>query len=182
MTSPDITIPSDARKPRSLAFYLPLVLPSLNVRDRTHWGERHRQKDQLTLEIMAAIGGPAHYPRPPFSFCRITVVRHGKQMLDPDNLTASCKPLLDCLCERSTKHPTGLGIIRDDHPGMVELVVHQQPATGDPCTVVRIEDRPQPFDPSPRKPKKARPPGLKRYPPRKPSKAQLRISAKASRP
>ena len=128
---------------RSLAFVLPLALPSLNVSLREHWGERQRVQTNLHKEIMAAIGGPAHYPRPPFERARITVVRVGVGQLDPDNLAASTKNLIDCLKARSPKNPLGLGIIVDDTPARLELVTTQTRAVdGYPQTLVRIEELP----------------------------------------
>jgi hypothetical protein len=151
-------MPPDEPALRTVAFVLPFVLESLNVRDRKHFAERHRAQDRLCMEVMAALGGPRHFPRPPIAWCRITVVRHGKRLLDPDNLAASNKGLLDVLCERSARHPHGLGIIRDDHPKLITLDVRQRQATGDPVTAVRIDEMPQPLDPLPPKPAKARMP------------------------
>jgi hypothetical protein len=125
---------------RELFFTLPFALPSLNVRDRQHWATRGRQKKRLAQEVMAAIGGPRHYPRPPFASARVTVWRHSPGALDADNLAASCKPLLDVLCSASPRHPGGLGIIQDDAPGVLQLVMHQQQAPrGTQFTRVWIE-------------------------------------------
>lgn len=129
---------------RTVAFVLPFALDSLNVRDRKHWAKRSSAQKDLHYEVMVALGGPRHFPRPPIAWCQITVVRHGKRLLDPDNLAASNKGLLDVLCERSPQHPVGLGIIRDDHPALITLDCKQQLATGDPITAVRIEEVPQP--------------------------------------
>jgi hypothetical protein len=113
---------------RSIEFTLPFALESLNVRDRkSHW-ERSRDKQNMSWHIMAAIGGPAHYPRPPFRKVRITVNRASAKMLDPDNLVGSVKNLADCLCQKSDTHPTGVGIIMDDSPDLLELTVTQSNA------------------------------------------------------
>jgi hypothetical protein len=117
---------------RRVAFVLPLVLSSLNPMLRQHWAERRRQKEALGQEIMAAMGGPAHYPRPPFARALVKVVRLSSGALDPDNLAASCKSLLDCL--------KGV-VIEDDNPRQCELVVTQQTVKrGQESTAVVIEE------------------------------------------
>ena len=97
------------------------------------------------LEVIAAIGGPAHFPRPPFARCRLSVVRRGKKLLDQDNLVSSTKMLCDALCMASKRHPKGLGIIEDDNPDKCEIVVTQVKATGKPMnlmTTVMVEELP----------------------------------------
>lgn len=126
---------------RSLAFVLPRVLPSLNTRLRTHWAKAAHEQAELAWDVMASMGGPHWFPRPPFAKARISVVRHSAGQLDADNLAASCKPLLDVLCVNSRIHPNGLGIIEDDAPAKCELVVTQQRASrGKAFTAVRIEE------------------------------------------
>lgn len=123
-----------------LNFVLPFATESLNVRDRKHWSARSRDKRDMTMEIMAAIGGPRYFPRPSWRNVRITVVRCSGGRLDPDNLVASVKGLLDCLCARSPRHPGGLGIIEDDSSDLLTLEVRQSSAApGAGSTVVRIE-------------------------------------------
>lgn len=113
---------------REITFTLPLALPSLNVALRTHWSQRRNYQRMLANEVMAAVGGPRHYPRPPFARARVLVVRHSAGQLDADNLAASCKSLLDVLCVNSPTHPFGLGFIEDDSSARVDLVVTQQGA------------------------------------------------------
>lgn len=144
---------------REVVFVLPFALPSLNVRDRQHWTVRSQQTEQISQEVMAALGGPAHYPRPPFDRAHVHVVRQSSGELDTDNLYASCKPLLDALCVRSKAHPLGLGIIVDDNPRHCELTASQswQPK-GNAATIVRVEELESlpPLPPKPKpKPKKS---------------------------
>jgi hypothetical protein len=123
-----------------IQFVLPFALESLNVRDRKHWARRSRDKRDISLEVMAAIGGPRHFPRPAWARSKITVVRSSAGRLDRDNLYASTKALLDVLCARSPRHPTGLGIIEDDSEAHIDLIVKQSiAAPGDGSTAVRIE-------------------------------------------
>ena len=126
---------------RSLAFVLPVVLPSLNTRLRTHWAKARREQAALAWDVMVAIGGPHWLPRPPFPKARISVVRNSAGALDADNLAASCKPLCDVLCVNSRVHPHGLGIIEDDAPDKCTLIVTQQRTSrGEGFTAVRIEE------------------------------------------
>lgn len=126
---------------RSVAFVLPLVLPSLNERQRTHFRELSRQQRDLSQEVMVALGGPRHYPRPPFDVARVTIIRHSAGCLDPDSLVGHVKPLLDVLCVNSRIHPCGLGIIEDDTPARCHLVVSQQRATRkEQFTAVMVEE------------------------------------------
>lgn len=126
---------------RSIAFVLPMALPSLNVRLRTHWAKASREQAELAWNVMAAMGGPHWIPHPPFAKARVTVVRHSAGSLDPDSLAGHVKPLLDVLCAHSRVHPVGLGVIEDDAPAKCELVVTQQRAArGEAFTAVRVEE------------------------------------------
>lgn len=123
-----------------IAFVLPFALKSLNIRQRTHWAELSRERKRLIMEVMVAIGGPRYFPRPPFAKARVTVVRSSAGQLDPDNLVASCKPLLDALCVASNRHPGSLGIIEDDNAKQCVLVLKQDSAPrGDGATSVLVE-------------------------------------------
>lgn len=123
-----------------IEFVIPYALPSLNVRDRQHWAKRGRDKSDLSMEVLAAIGGPRHKPFPPWSRVRVTVVRASSGKLDRDNLYASCKSLCDVLCVRSPRHPTGLGICIDDNEAAMDLKVSQTSASpGAGSTLVRVE-------------------------------------------
>lgn len=124
----------------TLEFILPFALESLNVRDRKHWSKRSKDKHAMSMEVMAAIGGPRHFPRPPWERVRVTVVRCSSGRLDKDNLWASAKQLLDSLCVASPRHPGGLSIIVDDSDDRLDLVMKQSSAApGKGSTIVRIE-------------------------------------------
>ena len=115
-----------------LNFVLPFTLESLNVRDRKiHW-VRSRDKKNLNLEVVAAIGGPRYFPRPPWERVRVTVVRCSSGRLDRDNLYASFKSLGDVLVQ--------LKIVVDDTSDRLDLVMKQSSAApGKGSTVVKIE-------------------------------------------
>ena len=71
-------------------------------------------------------------PTPVMKFegkARLTIIRQwGKRgrAFDPDNLVASCKLLIDCLKEPKGRSTYGLGIIKDDSPADIELLVKQE--------------------------------------------------------
>jgi hypothetical protein len=123
-----------------IEFTLPFALPSLNVRDRRHRYQHGKDKKQMHLEVLAAIGGSRYLPREPLERARITVVRHSSGQIDPDGVASTCKNLLDVLCVKSKVHPTGLGFIVDDDAKHIELHVSQESAPkGQGSTLVRIE-------------------------------------------
>lgn len=123
-----------------LSFVLPFALDPLNVRDRKHRYAHGHDKKQMKLEVLDAIGGSRYLPAAPFERARVTIVRCSSQRLDPDGLPAVAKNLLDCLCPQSAVHPTGLGVLRDDSPKHIELIMKQSTAApGHGYTAVRIE-------------------------------------------
>ena len=99
---------------------------SLNKMMRTHWAVRKKSQE----ELMAAVDYSAPRPLPKFTGkTRLTIIRQwGKRgrAFDPDNLVASCKMLIDCLKEPKGRSKYGLGIIPDDDPEHLELLVKQE--------------------------------------------------------
>lgn len=99
---------------------------SLNKMMRTHWAVRKKRQE----ELMAAVDYSAPRPLPKFTGkTRLTIIRQwGKRgrAFDPDNLVASCKMLIDCLKEPKGRSKYGLGIIPDDDPEHLELLVKQE--------------------------------------------------------
>ena len=122
---------------RKIEFVLPFALKSLNKRQRLHWSTLSRERKLLAQEVMAALGGPRYYPRPPIRRVRLTVRRSSYRLLDTVNLWGSAKDLEDVLCVKSATHPAGLGIIEDDDQDHCELIVKQE--RGKPQTRVTIE-------------------------------------------
>lgn len=101
---------------------------SLNTMLRQHWSQRKRKREELWEQVQLA----APQPTPEFTGrVRLIITRQwGKRQraLDPDNLVASCKMLIDCLKKPKGRSRYGLGIIPDDSPGDIELVVRQEKA------------------------------------------------------
>lgn len=143
LDAPIATLLLPEGKAREIAFQIPFALDSLNIRDRKHFGQKHRDQDRLKMEVIAALGGTRYLPRPPFARARVTVVRCSAGQLDADNAVASVKPLLDVLCVASGVHRHGVGIIEDDSPRHIDLVVKQSDARrGEATTLVRVVELP----------------------------------------
>lgn len=111
---------------------IPETAPSPNCYVRAHWTTYQRIKKHwalLVLEAMQASGKPAA----PLQRSRVRIMRYGSRMLDPDNATASMKPLIDGLKAN--------GMIADDSAKHIELHVEQgtRPKDALPCTLVEIE-------------------------------------------
>jgi hypothetical protein len=123
----------------TLRFTLIRPLPLLNVQLRTHWAKRLRERRDLAWQIVAALDCPR--PLRPFTKAKVTVERFSTHTPDTDNLVASCKGLLDCLCPVTDRRQYGLGIITDDNPNVCELHVFARKAARrvEQKTVVTIE-------------------------------------------
>ena len=72
-------------------YHLPLQLISA-ANSREHWAARARR---VKRERAAAIVVHKH-PLP----CTVTIKRHGKRLMDGDNLQAACKALRDGIADR----------------------------------------------------------------------------------
>lgn len=121
-----------------LSFTLPFALKGLNARQRMHWAARKRERDDMKNQVIAAIGGTRYLPfkHMPIEFATIDVCRYSWKPLDPDNLRATVKPLLDVLCVQSATHPCGLNIIADDDEKHLAVTWRQE--RGKPATTVTI--------------------------------------------
>jgi len=105
--------------------------PSQNTRDGQHWARRHRDKGAWWWSIRAAEGF-LDIPRAT-GRRRLTIERHGRKLLDMDNMAAGCKALVDVIKHR--------GLILDDNPAACELVFRQAtPCLLAPFTLVTLED------------------------------------------
>lgn len=86
---------------------LPWPRPPLSANQRLHWSVRHR----LTREIRTTVGWLAKAAQiPPATHVTVTLVwaPGDRRRRDPDNLTASHKPMADALVDA--------GIVPDDCP------------------------------------------------------------------
>jgi uncharacterized protein YjiS (DUF1127 family) len=111
------------------------IPPSANVVMRMHWAERRRLRSTLQWELTAALADIGrklppieHGPKAPKQ--RVTVTVYRPRRLDPDN--AQPKILLDAMRD--------IGLIRNDSPKWLELVVNQCIEKCDCRTEIEVED------------------------------------------
>lgn len=116
---------------------IPRVTPSLNQWQRLHWRRRSALRRRFGEDLLVAMQARRRLERHRLarlkkteSPLRVTIVRHGKRLLDPDNLVGGAKPLIDAMRD--------LGLIVDDDPAHLELTVKQQKAK-EPKMLVLIE-------------------------------------------
>jgi len=109
---------------------IPEPTPSLNPMLRQFWSKRHKDQKRWRWLVRAARLEANYYPAAPIQRARVTVTRHGKRILDTDNLYGGVKGLVDLLVKE--------GILVNDTPDHVELVMLQT-RTKQPKTTVQIE-------------------------------------------
>lgn len=126
-----------------------LAAPTLsgNVLKRMHHRAIKQQQKVWAWEVVGSMLGTR--PAEPLARAKVTIWRHSIGTLDQDNLNAGVKPLVDLLKPLGKPNrlgvlpnPCGLGIIADDSPAHLELVVHQVKETKRTGhrTVVRVEE------------------------------------------
>lgn len=112
---------------------IPEPSPSLNKYAYSHWRVRHADKKRWSsmLAIAAGLAGAtlATGKR------RLTIERHGKRRLDPDNAIGGAK---SCVIDNLR----AMKLLIDDHDDAVELVARNVPlAKGeDAHTILFLED------------------------------------------
>jgi hypothetical protein len=115
----------------AVVLHIPEVAPSPNKWKGRHWRTYHTLRQLWDVLVVEAIVDlDADYPPVPLK-AHVTIHRTGPRLLDPDNLVASCKPILDALRAN--------GLIHDDDPEHLTLAVTQ--AKGTACTRIEIEAR-----------------------------------------
>lgn len=135
---------------------IPEVPPTENEQRRMHWRDYGRLLERWYWLIRAAPGF-GQIPAAP-GRRRLTITLRGKKTRDAEGLHGCMKPVLDVL--RPPKHEAGVyrtgkkagqpwtrtrighGLILDDDPAHLELVVCQEPlpAGGAPHLVLVLED------------------------------------------
>lgn len=88
------------------------MVPTQNALMRMHWSKRGRMQRNLGWLFLASARGL------PIERAVVTVRRSGVKLLDPDNLVASCKLILDALQEAR--------VISGDDPAHLVLRVSQR--------------------------------------------------------
>lgn len=109
---------------------IPEATPSLNRMLGIHWAKKARMRKRWGWLVRAARLEAKVHLDTPLPRAKVTVTRHGRRICDPDNLIGGTKMLTDSLVKE--------GILENDTPVHIELVVNQQKTTS-PRTVVRIE-------------------------------------------
>lgn len=109
--------------------------PTNNTLLKWHWQKLREYKRNVATEIAAQLGRDR--PFKPFARAEVVIVRYStNDEPDPDNLYGGLKGLLDCLVPTGEPrrigrkmvllHPFGLGLIADDKPAVMRLVVQHQ--------------------------------------------------------
>jgi hypothetical protein len=101
---------------------------SVNKRRGEHWGAAKRYKDYWVKMVRTAIDN-SH--KPCKTRMRVSISMMRKRKLDPDNLVASCKPLIDSLVYWK--------LIKDDSEKWIELDCRQVVGK-EKITIVVIEE------------------------------------------
>ena len=102
---------------------IPLEVPSGN--EYRQGGKYHHSKAYMELRntwsqfIACKLGGPKLHNLQMVVQCnrpkmRVQFTCYRKRKIDPSNLHAGLKPMLDCLVMSKRSHPSGLGLIVDD--------------------------------------------------------------------
>jgi hypothetical protein len=122
-----------------IRLYIPEASPSLNKYAYSHWRVRHADKKRWALMLLAesrrAGATKATGKR------RLTIERHGRRKLDPDNLIGGAKGMIDEL--------RALGLLLEDTDNALELAAINVPlGRGQkPHTVLVLQDLTEPRRP-----------------------------------
>ena len=108
---------------------VPLSVPSGNAYrpggEYRHWAKYKRLREEWEGWIVFKLGGPKLRRLQKFILenrpkMRVKFTCHRKRRIDPSNLVAGLKPVLDCLVIAKRSHPSGLGLIVDDSEECLE--------------------------------------------------------------
>lgn len=105
----------------AISFTLCRPTPLLNELIRMHWRARMMLARSISAEIARLVQDVPS--RQPFERAEVTIMRYSVGIPDQDGLIGGCKLHLDALLVRSERHPNGLGLIKDDDPSHLTLVV-----------------------------------------------------------
>lgn len=125
--------------PLLIEFSIPAALKLPNETNSQHWIKSYAYRKRLVPMVAEAVKPWAGHA--PMERARVEITRFSVGVGDQDNITASVKPLLDLLLLRSRTHPHSFGLLVDDSPGHIDLVVVGAKAErrSDQKTAVRIE-------------------------------------------
>jgi hypothetical protein len=117
---------------------VPSITPSTNQLMRMHWAVKRRLRQSLQWELVTALAQTGE-PLPPAESGKtapkrmVKITTYHPRRFDPDNASGGCKVLLDAMRD--------VGLLRNDSPKWLELIVVQKIAKLDDCrTEIEIED------------------------------------------
>lgn len=123
MTMHSTSLTDTASGNRTVAFELRGVTPTLNEIRHMDMHTYRRLREGLAWQVRAALNGVGYFAQPPMLRAAVAIARYSMGSPDHDGVTGGMKPLLDCLVMPSVSHPNGLGVILDDRPACLVLVV-----------------------------------------------------------
>ena len=118
---------------------VPLSVPSGNAYrpggEYRHWAKYKRLREEWEGWIVFRLGGPKLRRLQKFVLenrpkMRVKFTCYRKRRIDPSNLHAGLKPMLDCLVIGKRSHPSGLGLIVDDSAEWLVEDTPKQELTG----------------------------------------------------
>ena len=109
---------------------IPRIPESPNEVRRFHWRYRYRH-DSLWREIWYAVRAAGPLPEP-YTKARVQIERRSRGRLDPDNLVACMKPVIDAL-----RHANVLADDTEDHIRLTVTQSYGLPRTRIEVTAVR---------------------------------------------
>ena len=115
--------------------------PSPNIRQ--HWWERHRGS-KIAADLVQAYGTPLPSFVGPVLLKIVREYGYRQRELDPDNLVASTKVLIDVLRrpKKANEKKNRLGVIEDDRPesfdGGAPIVLQRKAAGKEKATVITV--------------------------------------------
>ena len=116
-------------------FTVPLPVAPLTPNSRTHWGERARCTRLIRGQVALLAASERTRGGVPKATGRraveLVLLRgKGERLLDPDNLVAACKPVIDAL--RDSRW------LLDDRASLLDLRVDQRRDASGPAVVVTV--------------------------------------------
>jgi hypothetical protein len=110
-------------------------LVSPNKLFRMHFGQRSRLKRSIET-MLVGYGDPIFLLKGPVDLTIIRRYGYRKREFDEDNLYGACKPLIDAMKVRKKNKDGGLGIIKDDSPKHLNLMVTQEKSSEKESSIV----------------------------------------------
>jgi len=116
---------------------IPSATPSGNETLRMHFRERMRLKETFGWLLVSALNKLPKIPKATGPR-KLIIERHGRKVLDQDNLVSGAKAVVDCIKEQR--------LILDDNPDVCQMEFRQVVSRkGGPHTVIFLEDIASPY-------------------------------------